>query len=167
MPPPLAPCRFPNRGDFPGRRCRLRCPPSPLPVHNDAAATWRCGPRRLRERGYAMGFFFGVVGGHVTDHMLSASSRPTQLPPTTQSRMTTGAVMTTCKVPVPPAPLPLSSFANDPERRGDDEEEEWGRQRRHRAPRPCMDVRRADGRRDRGVVDAAVVEPCGPKFGGG
>ena len=103
----------------------------------------------------------------MTDHMSSASSRPTQLPPTTQSQMTTGAVTTRCKVPFPPAPLPSSSFANDPEQRGDDEQEEWGRQRRHRAPRPCMDVRRADGRRDRGIIDAAVVEPCGPKFGGG
>ena len=39
-------------------------------------------------------------------------------------------------------------------------------QRRYRAPRPNMDVRRADGRSDRGVVDVAVVEPRGPKFGG-
>jgi hypothetical protein len=38
-------------------------------------------------------------------------------------------------------------------------------QRRHRAPRPNMDVRRADGRRDRGVVDVTVVELHGPKFG--
>ena len=30
-----------------------------------------------------------------------------------------------------------------------------------------MDVQWADGRRDRGVVDVAVVEPRGPKFGGG
>jgi len=58
--------------------------------------------------------------------MSSVSSRPTQSPPTTQSRTRTGAVATTCKVAVPPAPLPSSSFANDRERRGDDEEEEWG-----------------------------------------
>jgi hypothetical protein len=30
-----------------------------------------------------MGIFFGVVGGHVTDQMSFASSRPTQSPPTT------------------------------------------------------------------------------------
>ncbi len=40
-------------------------------------------------------------------------------------------------------------------------------QRRHWAPRPCMDVGRADGRRDRGVVDVAVVKPRETKFGGG
>jgi hypothetical protein len=56
-----------KRGDFPGRSRRLRCLPSPPPVHNDAAATGCCGPRSLRERGYAMGCFFGVVGGHVMD----------------------------------------------------------------------------------------------------
>ena len=37
-----------------------------------------------------------------------------------------GAVTTMCEVPVPPAPSPSSSFANDREQRGDDEEEEWG-----------------------------------------
>ena len=58
--------------------------------------------------------------------MSSVSSRPTQSPPTTRSRTRTGAVATTCEVAVPPAPLPSSSFANDRERRGDDEEEEWG-----------------------------------------
>jgi hypothetical protein len=105
---------------------------------------------------------FGVVCGHVTDHMSSAFCVVETDAIATDDAIatTTGAVTAKCKVTVPPAPLPSLLFANDWEGRGD---EEWGSVVvGHHGALHAYRGRRADG----GRVVPTAVEPRGKQCGG-